>query len=312
MCLAGFRGTDTLSYRVRDSFGLLSNEATVTITTNSPPIAVNDSVVTGVNRSVSINVLRNDSDADGGLDASSVEIVVAPSAGTATVGTNGNINYIPSVDFAGTATLSYVVSDLDGASSNVATVSIRVSDAIYQNTQIRHDVNADGFVSPIDVLLILNDLNLHGQRRLDPTEFIPPPFIDVNGDGNVGASDALEVINFLNLRGNSAGEGEQVEASAFETQIVTMVHPEDMLATVGPMVARELEVTLADAMAEAHARIATVPATASYREGRLDGLDLSADSLEEVLSGLAWNESDEDELESQDQVFGSMIEDLLR
>ncbi len=308
---SGFRGTDTLSYRVRDSFGLLSNEAVVTINTNNPPVAVNDSSNTGVNRSVSINVLRNDFDTDGTLNPSSVEIVVAPSAGTATVGVDGTINYIPPTNFTGTATLSYVVADQEGASSNVATVSIRVSDAIYQNTRDRYDVNADGFVSPIDILLVLNDLNLNRPRRLDPTEFTPPPFIDVNGDGNVGPIDALEVINFLNLRGNGGGEGE-VSADAFVPQFVHMVTPEQMIATVGPMVVRELQATLTDSILRAQQdRTTTVPAVASYVDGRLDSVDLAQESLENVLASLSWDRDRENDSELEDEVFGSLIDDLL-
>ena len=70
------------------------------------------------------------------------------------------------------------------------------------------DVNADGFVSPIDALLIVNDLNFRGVRKLPnppmpPLE--PPPYLDVSGDGFVSPLDALLIINYLNGAG---GEGE--------------------------------------------------------------------------------------------------------
>ncbi len=62
------------------------------------------------------------------------------------------------------------------------------------------DVNADGVVSPIDALLILNDINAHGARLLPAPSatFSPAPFFDVNGDGYVSPIDALIVINSLN------------------------------------------------------------------------------------------------------------------
>ena len=66
-------------------------------------------------------------------------------------------------------------------------------------------MNSDTFVSPIDALLVINDLNAIGARPLvDPPT--GPPFIDVNGDGFLSPLDALLVINYLNRGG--AGEGE--------------------------------------------------------------------------------------------------------
>ncbi len=76
----------------------------------------------------------------------------------------------------------------------------------WQNPVLRYDVNNDTEVSPIDALLIINDLNLIGSRSLAGTNFSTPPYVDVNGDGNVSPIDVLLIINFLNDR--SAGEGE--------------------------------------------------------------------------------------------------------
>ncbi len=186
---------------------MISNEATVSVDTNAAPLASNDSITTRKDQSVVINVLRNDVDSDGSLDPSTVQIVVPASTGSTSVATNGLVTYTPPSGFSGTVTFSYTVADNKGAISNVATVTVLVSNAIYQNTVNNLDVNADGFVSPIDALLIINDLNLRGSRPLDSSTFIPPPFIDVNGDNVVAPFDALTVINYLNL--NGSGEGEQ-------------------------------------------------------------------------------------------------------
>ena len=69
------------------------------------------------------------------------------------------------------------------------------------------DVSGDGFVSPIDVLQVVNYLN----DPTNPTQLtLPapgtPPYLDVNGDGFVTPIDALLVINHINSGG--AGEGE--------------------------------------------------------------------------------------------------------
>ena len=83
----------------------------------------------------------------------------------------------------------------------------------WQNPTNRHDVNGDSQVSPIDALLIINELNLRGSRTLAGTNFVPPPFIDVNGDSSVSPIDVLLVINYLNVR-SGGGEGEMSPPSS--------------------------------------------------------------------------------------------------
>ena len=102
--------------------------------------------------------------------------------------------------------------------ANTATTDIDfgfvVNSSQWQNGTNRHDVNSDGEVSPIDALLIINDLNARGSRVLTGTGFVPPPFVDVNGDSSVSPLDVLLVINYLNaLRGGGEGEGFMAPAS---------------------------------------------------------------------------------------------------
>jgi hypothetical protein len=81
----------------------------------------------------------------------------------------------------------------------------------WQNPTNPRDVDNNGNVVPLDVLLIVNELNLSGPRLLPtPTgDQSPPPFLDTNGDGNLTPSDVLVVINFLNSPGGMSGaEGE--------------------------------------------------------------------------------------------------------
>ncbi|MCY2983372.1 MAG: tandem-95 repeat protein [Planctomycetota bacterium] len=205
---AGFRGVDTFTYRVRDALGAISNEATVTVTINTPPVAVADFARTNVGTAVVIDVLRNDSDEDGTLNRSSVVIGSGPDVGSATVQTDGTIRYSPPAGFGGTATLQYSVLDNDGLASNFASVTILVGGSVHQNPVNNLDVDADGFVSPIDVLILVNDINTNGFRTL-PTTLATPPYLDPNGNGGTDALDVLSVINFINERGNAgAGEGE--------------------------------------------------------------------------------------------------------
>ncbi len=50
------------------------------------------------------------------------------------------------------------------------------------------DVNADGFLSPIDSVLIANYLVRNGEGPL-PAGYAPPPFVDSSGDGSVTQAD---------------------------------------------------------------------------------------------------------------------------
>jgi hypothetical protein len=63
------------------------------------------------------------------------------------------------------------------------------------------DVNNDGFVTNLDLLLVINELNAHGQHALSVPPVNPPDpmeYWDVSGDNNVYANDALILINYLN------------------------------------------------------------------------------------------------------------------
>ncbi len=81
----------------------------------------------------------------------------------------------------------------------------------YTNPKNRFDVNADTFVSPIDVLQIVNYINagLPSRPTLPATNV--PPYLDVDSDGFIGPLDVLAVINYINASrsgGSPGGEGE--------------------------------------------------------------------------------------------------------
>ena len=90
------------------------------------------------------------------------------------------------------------------AGSGVSSIDFGFSEFVskWQNTENPVDTNKDGFVSPIDALLIINNLNEKGSRRLTDDDLGPVCF-DVNGDGFVAPVDVLRVIN-----ANESGSGE--------------------------------------------------------------------------------------------------------
>ncbi len=80
----------------------------------------------------------------------------------------------------------------------------------YKNQTNNADVNADGSVTPIDALQVINFLARNGAstQLTNPPNRSVPPFIDVNGDGFCTPIDVLIVINTINRQTFGSGEGE--------------------------------------------------------------------------------------------------------
>ena len=94
--------------------------------------------------------------------------------------------------------------------------------SLYQNPAQPLDVNADGNVSPIDALTVINSLNSEGSRSVlvlgdssgDMGEYLNSHqyLYDTNGDFAITPIDVLSVINHLN--GSAGGEGEAASVAA--------------------------------------------------------------------------------------------------
>jgi hypothetical protein len=126
---AGFLGTDTFRYTVKDDKGAVSNEASVAIRVgNTPPVAQPDDASTAKNTPVTVDVLSNDTDLDG--DALSVAAVGSPAHGTSALNANGTVTYTPNPGFIGDDTFTYTLADgQGGGDTGTVTVHIRESNA---------------------------------------------------------------------------------------------------------------------------------------------------------------------------------------
>lgn len=96
-------------------------------------------------------------------------------------------------------------------------VSIEPSEAyeayyagMHTNAFLAPDVNGDGWVTPIDALLIINRLNSMGTGSLRASV---SDFVDVNRDDYLSPIDALIVINYLNRLSMTQGDGEAKPSS---------------------------------------------------------------------------------------------------
>lgn len=142
-------------------------------------------------------------------------------------GTKGSFSFfgVPAGDYNVRATPngSFVASEPVGGqqvatvTTNTATVGVDfgfvATTSRWQNPTNANDVNADSFVTPLDALLIINEINNNGSRNLNDDPPPTPPYIDASGDGFLSALDVLLVVNFLN--NNADGEGENAPERQF-------------------------------------------------------------------------------------------------
>lgn len=131
---AKFFGTDRFTYAISDGKGGTAT-ATVTVTVkkrpNNPPVANKDEATTSYGRSVSINVLSNDTDPDG--DQVEITSVTQGNQGSVKNNGDGTITYQPPIGFLGTDTFTYTISDGQGETAT-ATVTVPITNPQYQTS----------------------------------------------------------------------------------------------------------------------------------------------------------------------------------
>lgn len=105
---------------------------------------------------------------------------------------------------AGLASFQYPYEDIALALGQIA--------LSWTNANFEFDVNDDLFITSLDALLIINQLNEVGGGALPPLSSVgtlPWPYLDVSEDGALTSLDGLLVINYLNeFGGGPIPEGE--------------------------------------------------------------------------------------------------------
>jgi CshA-type fibril repeat protein len=143
-----------VNYTVNDNLGLTSNSATINVTVaavNDAPVAINDSITTNEDTSVTIAVTANDTDVDGTIDGATVDLdpdtsgiqttFTVTGEGTYTVDALGIVTFTPVLKYNGVATpVNYTVNDNLGLVSNRATINVTVNP---NNTLNTNEFNID-------------------------------------------------------------------------------------------------------------------------------------------------------------------------
>ena len=205
-----FVGVDSFTYLVNDGT-VDGNTATVTITVggvNDPPVAVNDGAATSEDVGIIIDVLANDTDADG--DTLSVASTSDPANGSV-VNNGGDVTYTPNADFTGIDSFTYVVNDgtVDG---NTATVTVTVS-AVNDAPVAVDDAVATSEDVAVVVDVLANDTDADGDILSVVSVSDPANGSVVNNGGDVtytpdadfaGVDSFTYVVNDGTVDGNTA------------------------------------------------------------------------------------------------------------
>ena len=138
---------------------------------------------------------------------------------------SGTLHYTPAAGAVGTARVTVLLKD-DGGTANGGNDSsepyafniVVGSQHPWQNQVNSLDVNADGIVSPIDVLIVINSLNAGGPRTLGSLTAPSGPefYLDSSGDDVLSPLDALIILNYLN-RSSVAATTSPIPNAAFAT-----------------------------------------------------------------------------------------------
>ncbi len=165
----GYFGTTSFTYTACSTVAGTnpSSETTVTITvTPVNPVAVNDTVTTDQNNSVTIDVLANDSDPSAQVLTICIPLS-SPSNGSiakTVIGTVEQIIFTPTPGYSGNTSFTYTACDPAGNPSNTATVDVTVIPNI---APVANDDTSDGSKNnPIVINVTGNDTDSDGNLDL--------------------------------------------------------------------------------------------------------------------------------------------------
>jgi len=187
--IQGLTTGDTLSDTITiTSVDGTTHDIVITIMgTNDAPVAGNDIASVNEGGSVVIDLAASDSDIDSALDLNSVIINSLPVNGSVVVNGDGTVTYTHNGSETLTDSFSYTISDISGAVSNSATVTLTVT-AVNDTPVAGDDVAtvAEGNTVLIDVAA--NDSDADNALDLNSISIIGAPVngsLIVNGDGTV-------------------------------------------------------------------------------------------------------------------------------
>ncbi|MEB3357350.1 MAG: Ig-like domain-containing protein [Synechococcales bacterium] len=123
---------------------------------NNPPALENDITTTPIGTAITIDVLANDSDADG--DALTITQVSDLTGGTASI-VNNQVRFVPTLFFVGTASFSYTATDDEVEVSASVTIDVQIPDNAISGSGNLNGTGADEVIVGDDSN---NNINTNG------------------------------------------------------------------------------------------------------------------------------------------------------
>ncbi|MBT3221206.1 MAG: tandem-95 repeat protein, partial [Proteobacteria bacterium] len=228
---------DTFQYRVMDDDGAYSNSAAVTIViaeVNDDPVANDDSGTVDEGDSVIVNLTGNDTDIDGTIDNATIGIATAPSNGSLIDNLDGTVTYTHDGSENFSDTFQYRVMDDDSAFTNIATVTITITEVNDAPVVTQPDDQTDYVAESPNLPVIGSDTD--GPSTIWSATGLPDG-LNINSStgvisGTLTASGAFTVI--VTLR--DGGAPEESDSKTFNWTV--HVHPNviDLTPTTGTLV----------------------------------------------------------------------------
>ncbi|MDX6191680.1 Ig-like domain-containing protein [Flavobacterium sp. Fl-318] len=212
--VANYNGTATpVNYTVNDNSGTVSNTGTINITVtavNDAPVAVNDSKTTNEDTTVTIDVTTNDTDVDGSIDVTTVDLdpatagkqttFIVTGEGTYSVDALGVVTFTPVANYNGSATpVNYTVNDNSGTVSNTGTINITIT-SVNDAPLAVNDSKTTNEDTVVTIDVTTNDTDVDGSIDvatvdLDPATAGKQTTFTITGEGTYSV-DALGVVTF--------------------------------------------------------------------------------------------------------------------
>ena len=294
-------GQAVITVQADDGSGFaVTEQFTVTVEPQPDlPIAINDRYTAPLGGDLSVTergegLLGNDSDPDN--DGFTIISFTQPQFGVVSVDTvTGALEYSNSGGVTGAIdTFNYTIQD-DTLRTATATVFISIGEPIltHHNPGDGFDVSADGVLSPIDALLVVNLLNRAGASAI-PVRDLPssPPYYDVSADALVTPLDALQIVTELNRR---AGLNGSIDSEYVGNVAAGQLPSPDVVSvpyyvTPEQTVSEDLEAT----------------ASSSSLDPSVIAETIQNQPLESALTAIAWASDSDDETDSADSVDAAL------
>ena len=204
-------GTTTVTVTITDAAGNeIEQDFQVDLqsdTSNGAPF-LNPIPVSGTCRNQIHQLQLSSQDKEGDAPIYDVEAVGTLPADFSIDTETGLFTITPTTDFSGEYLFRGKVTQAAETNTNSGEdnqlFQIIVEDTIYQNQVNSLDVNGDSFLSPVDALIVINELNQGSTSFAQPA--FQAPFMDSSGDCQLSPIDALLIINELNSNANGEAE----------------------------------------------------------------------------------------------------------